>query len=125
MPALPLTESRAWADDSTSQLSDAVEITTAGHVLDHNQTGNYLVFVPDTNQVGSPYVAFNVSFRLAEEPVLMSDPAVVTIDVSAVDDVPTTYPFSYTLVESGGEWIENGLWCTQARSRSLLTPTPP
>ena len=114
-----------WADDSTSQLSDAVEITTAGHVLDHNQTGNYLVFVPDTNQVGSPYVAFNVSFRLAEEPSLMSDPAVVTIDVSAVDDVPTTYPFSYTLVESGGEWIENGLWCTQARSRSLLTPTPP
>ena len=45
----------------------------------------------------------------------MSEPVVVTIDLAAVDDVPTTYPFSYTLVESGGEWIENGLWCTQVK----------
>ena len=45
----------------------------------------------------------------------MSEPVVVTIDLSAVNDVPTTYPFSYTLVESGGEWIENGLWCTQVK----------
>ena len=86
--------------DPTSQLIDAIEITTPGHVLDHNQTGNYLVFQPGTNQVGSPYVAFNVSARLAEEPALMSEPVEVTIHVSAVDDVPTTYAFSYTLAEA-------------------------
>ena len=86
--------------DPTSQLIDAIEITTAGHVLEHNQTGNYLVFQPETNQVGSPYVAFNVSFRLAEEPALMSEPVEVTIKLSAVDDVPTTYAFSYTLAEA-------------------------
>ena len=86
--------------DPTSQLIDAIEITTPGHVLDHNQTGNYLVFQPETNQVGSPYVAFNVSCRLAAEPALMSEPVEVTIHVSAVDDVPTTYAFSYTLAEA-------------------------
>ena len=88
------------ADDSISQLSDAIEITTAPHVLDHNQTGSYLVFQPEANQGGTPYVAFNVSFQLAEEPTLISEPATVTIDLTAVDDVPTAHAFSYTVTEA-------------------------
>ena len=88
------------ADDSISQLSDAIEITTAPHVLDHNQTGSYLVFQPEANQGGTPYVAFNVSFQLAEEPTLISEPATVTIDLAAVDDVPTAHAFSYTVTEA-------------------------
>ena len=100
------------ADDSTSQLSAAIEITTAGHVLDHNQTGSYLVFVPEANEVGTPYVTFNVSFRLVEEPTLMGEAVTVTVNVLAVNDVPTAHAFSYTLVESGGPWRDGGLWCT-------------
>jgi hypothetical protein len=88
------------ADASISQLSDAVEITTAPHVLDHNQTGSYLVFQPEANQGGTPYAAFNVSLQLAEEPTLISEPVTVTIDLAAVDDVPTTHAFNYTVTEA-------------------------
>ena len=91
------------ADDSTSQLSAAIEITTAGHVLDHNQTGSYLVFVPEANEVGTPYVTFNVSFRLVEEPALMGEAVTVTVNVLAVNDVPTAHAFSYTLDEAKGD----------------------
>ena len=59
------------ADDSISQLSDAIEITNAPHVLSHKQSGNYLVFLPPANEFGTPYVTFNVSLRLAEEPTLI------------------------------------------------------
>ena len=88
------------ADDSISQLSDAIEITIVPHVLEHDQTGNYLVFQPEANQIGAPYVAFNVSLQLAEEPTLISEPVMVTIDLTAVDDVPTAHAFSYTVTEA-------------------------
>ena len=79
------------------------------------------MFVPEANEVGTPYVTFNVSFRLAEEPTLVSEPVAVSIDVTAVDDVPTVHAFSYSILESGGEWRENGLWCTQVKG----LPGPP
>ena len=91
---------RSELTQAQGQLSDAVEITTAPHVLDHNQTGSYLVFQPEANQGGTPYAAFNVSLQLAEEPTLISEPVTVTIDLAAVDDVPTTHAFNYTVTEA-------------------------
>jgi hypothetical protein len=73
---------------AASQLSTAIEIKKAGHVLNHTQTGNYLLFVPEANDFGAPYALFNVSFRLQEEPGMTSDPITITVDVAASNDVP-------------------------------------
>lgn len=58
------------------------------------------MFQPEANQIGAPYVALNVSLQLAEEPTLISEPIKVTIDLTAVDDVPTPHAFSYTVTEA-------------------------